>query len=223
MAHPAQNEFVGRIKAIFPGHFRGSRVLEIGSLDINGTIRALFEGCDYTGIDVGPGPGVDVVCEGQNFEGPDASYDVVISCETMEHNPYWAETFANMVRLAKPGGLIVMTCATTGRKEHGTTRTTPGDSPLTVAKGWNYYRNLTARDFEDAGVLKPLALRFFATSYDDYDLYFVGSKTPATPAQEQALVELKAMYRRRNYGTIKGLKRAFKAACIAYRHSAEAR
>ena len=144
MAHPAQNEFIGRIRDIFPGHFRHARVLEIGSLDINGTIRGLFTDCDYTGIDVGPGPGVDVVCAGQDFDAPDESYDVVISCEAMEHNPYWAETFTNMVRLAKPGGLVLMTCATLGRKEHGTTRTTPADSPLTVAKGWDYYRNLRA-------------------------------------------------------------------------------
>lgn len=215
MAHPAQNEFIGNIREIFPGHFRGTRVLEVGSLDINGTIRGLFADCDYTGIDVGPGPGVDLVCAGQDYRGPDASFDVVISCETMEHNPYWAETFANMVRLVKPEGLVLMTCATVGRKEHGTTRTTPADSPLTVAKGWDYYRNLTARDFAAAGVLEPLAFTFFATSFDDYDLYFAGSKTPASPAQEAALARLAAMYRRRNYGTLKGLKRAIKLAWMA--------
>jgi len=217
VAHPAQNEFIGRIKAIFPGHFRRARVLEIGSLDINGTIRALFEDCDYTGIDVGPGKGVDIVCEGQKFDAPAESYDVVISCETMEHNPYWAETFANMVRLVKPSGLILMTCATTGRKEHGTTRTTPADSPLTVAKGWDYYRNLSARDFAGAGVLEPLAFQFFATCLDDYDLYFAGSKTPIEPGQEARLAELRTFYRRRNFATFKGLKRALKAACMAYR------
>lgn len=215
MAHPAQNEFIGRIRDIFPGHFRSSRVLEIGSLDINGTIRGLFTDCDYTGIDVGPGPGVDIVCEGQSYDAPAESFDVVISCETMEHNPYWAETFANMVRLASPAGLILMTCATVGRKEHGTTRTTPADSPLTVAKGWDYYRNLTARDFEQAGVLAPLAFTFFATSYDDYDLYFAGSKTPIGAAAQAALAKLGARYRWRNYGTLKGLKRALKIACMA--------
>ncbi len=218
MAHTAQNEFIGRIRDIFPGHFRHARVLEIGSLDINGTIRGLFADCDYTGIDVGPGPGVDIVCEGQKFAAPDDSYDVVISCETMEHNPYWAETFANMVRLAKPAGLVLRTCATRGRKEHGTARTTPADSPLTVAKGWDYYRNLTARDFERTGVLAPLAFTFFATSYDDYDLYFAGSKTPLSPRAQAALAKLGASYRWRNYGTLKGLKRALKAACLGAAH-----
>ncbi len=120
MAHPAQSEFIGRVKAIFPGHFRGAKVLEIGSLDINSTIRGLFEACDYTDIDIGPGPGVDIVCEGQNYAAPIASFDVVISCEAIEHNPYWAETFRNMVRLVKPEGLVLMTCATLGRAQHGT-------------------------------------------------------------------------------------------------------
>ena len=46
---------------------------------------------------------------------PTASFDVVISCECFEHNPYWRETFLNMTRVLRPGGLFVLTCATTGR------------------------------------------------------------------------------------------------------------
>src|SRR5690606_19424692 len=106
--------------------FRGTRVLEVGSLDLNGSVRSNFSGCDYLGIDVAAGPGVDLVCQGQDYDAPDGSFDVVTSCEAMEHNPYWRETFANMLRLCRPGGLILMTCATTGRGEHGTTRKHPG-------------------------------------------------------------------------------------------------
>jgi len=49
----------------------------------------LFSDCDYIGLDVAPGNGVDIVCEGQNYDAPDESFDVVISCEVMEHNPFW--------------------------------------------------------------------------------------------------------------------------------------
>ena len=83
-----------------------------------------------------------------------------------------------------------------------------------MAKGWDYYRNLRARDFAEAGVLAPLAFTFFASCFDDYDLYFAGSKTPLSPEADAALAELGAMYRRRNYGTLKGLKRALKTACM---------
>jgi SAM-dependent methyltransferase len=149
MAHREQLQTVEHVRTMFPASFQGARVLEIGSLDINGGIRRFFRNCDYTGLDVGPGPGVDVVCQGQDYAAPDGSFDTVVSCEVMEHNPHWRETLRNMLRMCRPGGLVLMTCASTGRKEHGTTRTLPGESPLTVGLGWDYYRNLSTRDIHD--------------------------------------------------------------------------
>ena len=105
---------------------------------------------DYIGIDVGEGKGVDIVCPGQDYNAPDNTFDIACSAECFEHNPYWKETFANMVRMCKPGGLIVLTCATTGRPEHGTTRSDIGSSPLTVSIGWEHYKNLDEGDFRNA-------------------------------------------------------------------------
>lgn len=150
MAHPAQQDFILYVKNKFPFFFRNKRVLEVGSLDINGSMRPMFENCDYVGIDVGPGTGVDIVVQGQNYDAPDGYYDVCASGECFEHNPYWAETFANMIRMCKPGGLVFFTCATLGRAEHGTTRSGPDCSPLTINVGWEYYRNLTEQDFRKA-------------------------------------------------------------------------
>lgn len=64
-------------------------MLEVGSMDINGTIREFFRD---TGLDVTPGPRVDVVCGGQEYAAPDRSFDVVLSCEAMEHNPDRVQT-----------------------------------------------------------------------------------------------------------------------------------
>ena len=147
MSHQEQREYVQRLKEGFPDFFSSKRVLEIGSLDINGSLRSFFTNCDYIGIDVGEGPGVDIVCQGQEYDAPDKSYDVVCSAECFEHNPYWLETFKNMIRLCKSDGLIFFTCASDGRSEHGTTRTSPADSPLTVGIGWDYYKNLNVFDF----------------------------------------------------------------------------
>lgn len=175
MAHPEQLQFVRTVKNHLGGYFQGTRVLEVGSLDLNGSVRMFFEGCDYVGVDVAPGKGVDLVCQGQLLEFPTGHFDVVISCEAMEHNPYWVETTANMLRLCRPGGLVVMTCASQGRAEHGTSRTNPDDSPLTVKLRWDYYRNLSARDFQDTF---PLNLWFgdwcFFQNWNSYDLLFVG-------------------------------------------------
>lgn len=173
MSHAEQLTWVTNLKTQFPDFFVNKRVLEVGSLNINGSIRQFFTDCDYTGIDIGPGQDVDVVCSGHEFDAP--SFDVAASCECFEHNPFWAQTFLNMWRLLKPDGLLFMSCATTGRPEHGTSRTTVKDSPLTVQKNWEYYRNLTIPDFEKAFPLSLLFSRYAFSSHTRHcDLYFWG-------------------------------------------------
>ena len=175
MAHPEQAEFFSGVRKSYPSSFTGVRVLEVGSLDINGSVRDLFASCDYTGVDLQIGPGVDLACQGQLVEFPTAHFDTVISAECMEHNPFWRETIANMLRMTRPGGLVLISCATTGRLEHGTTRTNPDASPFTAAEKWDYYRNLTVRDFE-----AHLNLHGWLADWGSWvnfitrDLYFVG-------------------------------------------------
>lgn len=170
MAHPQQFQFVEVIKGAYPSNFYKAKVLEVGSLNINGTIRILFQDCDYLGIDVGEGKDVDYVCQGQDLDDPDETYDTTISCECFEHNPYWKETFENMHRMTKKGGLVIFSCATTGRAEHGTRRTSPSDAPLIP---WDYYRNLTEQDFNVEGMF---SIYEFASQHETHDLYFYGVK-----------------------------------------------
>ena len=152
MSHPEQRQFLARVKQEQPEFFHGQRVLEIGSLNINGTARDFFTDCDYTGVDLGPGDGVDVVGLGHEvaFDKP---FDVALSCECFEHNPHWAATFLNMYKQVRAGGLIIVTCATVGRAEHGTARTSPQDAPLVP---WDYYRNLVREDFYDHFDIKAM-------------------------------------------------------------------
>ena len=180
MAHLQQAQFVDNLRLKLPGYFKNTKVLEIGSLNINGSVRSFFEGCDYIGIDLEEGPGVDIVCAGQDFQAPLQSFDVVCSLECFEHNPFWLETFVNMARLCRPGGLIFFTCATTGRPEHGTARTTPQDSPFTVNAGWDYYRNLTERDFRQQIYFDALfQYSYFSVGASTRDLYFYGKMKEA--------------------------------------------
>ncbi|MBV9783966.1 MAG: class I SAM-dependent methyltransferase [Acidisphaera sp.] len=181
--HAGQLAFVQAVRQEFPAWFTDRRVLEIGSLDINGSVRVCFERCDYTGIDVAPGPGVDLVAEGQDYAAPDGSFAVVISCEAMEHNPHWAATFRNMLRLCAPGGMVLITCATSGRPEHGTRRSEPQASPLTVGLGWDWYRNVTAGEFAAAADLPGLLDAWcFFRDIAASDLYFLGFRHGVEPA-----------------------------------------
>ena len=53
MSHQSQLDFVRSLTNRFPIYFAGQRVLEVGSLDINGSIRQFFSGCEYIGVDLG--------------------------------------------------------------------------------------------------------------------------------------------------------------------------
>jgi len=177
MAHQQQHDYVRGLKTRYPTFFFRQKVLEIGSLNINGTNRDFFTECNYVGVDVGAGPCVDIVCPGKDVDHPDNSYDTVLSTECFEHNPEWVETFQNMIRMCRSDGLIFMTCATTGRPEHGTTRTTPHDSPLTIGIGWDYYKNLTEQDFrEHFDFDKIFSTYKFEVCATHPDLYFFGIK-----------------------------------------------
>lgn len=176
--HAEQYQFVQSVKQKHPFYFDSKKVLEIGSLNLNGSIRPLFTNCQYIGIDVGPGRDVDVVGLGHEYPAENHSFDVVISCETLEHDPYWQLTFRKMIDLSRPGGLVLVSCATTGRKEHGTIFREPQSSPNTVKLGWNHYKNLTEQDLS---LSMDLEQRFyfynFAVDDQSHDLYFYGVRS----------------------------------------------
>jgi len=178
VAHDEQRRFFALVSDYLLLKLEHTSILEVGSLDINGSLREFATGCRYVGIDVGPGPGVDVVCAGQDFDPGDERFDVVWSAECMEHNPYWAATIENMVRLLRPGGLFVLSCASPGRAAHGLASQEAWASPLTVAAGWDYYRNLSFRDVHRTGALAGLSPVRHWVIRSHHDLYIVGRKDP---------------------------------------------
>ena len=92
-------------------------VVEIGARNINGTIRDLFTGRPYIGVDAMPGPDVDVVCNGA-FYRPAEPAAVVVCTETLEHTDEASAICTNSHRILKPGGVFLVTAATLGRAAH---------------------------------------------------------------------------------------------------------
>lgn len=179
MAHPQQASFCSSVRARFPQHFTDCLVLDVGSLDVNGNNQFLFDRCGYIGIDVAYGKNVDFAIPGHEFRLPDASFDTIISTECFEHDRSYPATLANIVRLLKPGGMFLFTCATTGRAEHGTRRTTPEDAPLLAGLGgWDdYYKNLEEADIRAALDLDGCFASYeFSIGAENHDLYFWGIK-----------------------------------------------
>lgn len=149
MAHPTQQEFCKSIKGKFPEYFKDTRVLDVGSLDINGNNKYLFDNCNYIGLDIVEGSNVNIISIAHEYTAPDESFDVIISTEAFEHDMYLDKTLHNIVRMLRPGGLFLFTCATTGRTPHGTAESDPNASPTSKIEGWkNYYKNLTEEDIK---------------------------------------------------------------------------
>jgi SAM-dependent methyltransferase len=89
----------------------GLRVLDVGSLDYNGTYRPLVEahGWHYTGLDICNGQNVDVVADDPFvYPLPDAAYDIVMSGSTMEHVTAVWRWIPELARLVRPGGWLVI-------------------------------------------------------------------------------------------------------------------
>lgn len=102
----------------------GKRVIEVGSRDVNGSIRPLIESYnpqDYIGVDIIKGPGVDAICLAENLvsEFGEQSFDVVISTELLEHVRDWKLVIHNIKHICKTDGIILLTTRSYGFSYHG--------------------------------------------------------------------------------------------------------
>jgi SAM-dependent methyltransferase len=87
----------------------GGRTLEVGSLNVNGSVRSQFHG-PYTGFDQREGDGVDVVGTADNLPWPGDEFDTVVSTEALEHDPTPWRSVAEALRVLRRGGYFICTC-----------------------------------------------------------------------------------------------------------------
>lgn len=84
-------------------------VIELGSLDVNGSYRPLFDAplWQYTGLDLMAGKNVDVVSENPyRYPFLDSSFDVVISGSTLEHVEDMNAFIREAARILKKDGIM---------------------------------------------------------------------------------------------------------------------
>jgi hypothetical protein len=181
MAHRDQLEFFSTFSELSNILGGPLRVAEIGSLDINGTIRNIVKSSsdivEYVGIDIGEGAGVDVVSEGHIFlEKNVGRFNVILSAECLEHNPFWRETIEQtLVSLATPG-VLIFSWATTGRHVHGTHQQSSHSAPFVVEQWNSYYRNVSLSDLLSVKLRKSLSLEAIFVNHSHKDIYWVGVK-----------------------------------------------
>lgn len=85
-------------------------VIELGSQDVNGSLREFCPaGVRYIGVDTDAGKGVDVVvAAGSPLPYADGSFDIAVTSSTFEHDVMFWESFLELVRVLRPGGLLYL-------------------------------------------------------------------------------------------------------------------
>jgi SAM-dependent methyltransferase len=90
-------------------------IIEIGSYQVEGQeaiadLRGLFPGKSYIGLDRRPGPGVDMLADVENLPQVDGSVGTIIAMNTFEHVPRFWRGFAEIRRVLRPDGALLVSC-----------------------------------------------------------------------------------------------------------------
>ena len=93
-----------------------ARVVEIGSQDVNGSLRQCCpKTFQYVGLDFEKAKGVDIVLQ-DPYALPieSESADIVVSNSCFEHSEMFWLVFLEILRILKPGGLFYLNAPSTG-------------------------------------------------------------------------------------------------------------
>jgi SAM-dependent methyltransferase len=129
----------------------GQTVVDIGGLDVNGSLRPYFikQKINYICVDMEAHPSVDIVVKpGEKLPFETGSIDMVISTSCFEHDPCFWITFREMCRIVKPNGYIYVSAPSDGNYHCH-----PGDN-------WRFY--------SDAGQ----ALAYWASKQMDNEVLY---------------------------------------------------
>lgn len=169
--HPSVIDFVR--KSLSAEEVKGKKVLEVGSLDVNGSPRPTvmhLGPSEYWGVDCWLGPSVDIVCKADDLErtfGREV-FDVVLSTEMLEHVEDWRLVVSQLKRAVKKGGILVTTTRSPGFPYH----------PYPIDK-WRYTKEDFMKIFSDFEILDiqgdPMAAGVFIkgrkpSSFSEADL-----------------------------------------------------
>jgi hypothetical protein len=148
---------------------RRQSVVEIGAKNINGTLRDVFTryATRYVGVDVVPGPDVDVVCDGATFR-PDEQPDTVVCAEVLEHADQAEAICRNAYRMLVPEGVFVLSAAADPRAPHSAVDGGP-------IRDGEFYRNVDPHQLS-AVWLKPFMRKEILVDSSHGDVYAVAWK-----------------------------------------------
>lgn len=112
---PIEYDFV---KRVCQSQIPEGPVLEVGSLNVNGSIRDCFAGLEYLGVDQQAGRGVDRLMDAHRLEFPADSFATVVATSLLEHVQDPARCVREMRRVLRPGGLLIINMSGLGFPFH---------------------------------------------------------------------------------------------------------
>lgn len=155
------------------------KVLDIGCG--NKPYAHLFK-CHYTGVDPFPDTQADIMRDAWDTGVPDNSYDGVILNQSLEHISHTKETIAEIFRILKPGGLVLVTVPQTVRN-HGMPLSIE-ESPIPVDPAlfdywivdyWRFTKYGLALLFQDFKLVKLEESNSYLTTLVQLWNYFLAS------------------------------------------------
>lgn len=120
--HNSAMNYLRQTQQIYREYLQGP-TLEVGSININGSARAVFsQYVPYTGVDIVPGPCVDEVVDIRDRQSAKeaelTTYKLIVSTEVLEHTEP-VPLLTAMLDYADPAGcFFVLTCAGPNRRPH---------------------------------------------------------------------------------------------------------
>jgi len=103
----------GMVRAVAETFDLPAPILEVGSYQVErqediADLRPLFPGRPYVGLDMRPGPGVDLVGDVEALPQADASVGTVLALETFEHVRHFWRGFDEIRRVLRPDGALLI-------------------------------------------------------------------------------------------------------------------
>jgi len=108
-----ENCLIWGLENISVDEIMSKHILEVGSLDVNGTLRygiQRMKPLEYIGVDIIEGRGVDTVCKAEDLveKFGKESFDFVLSTCMLEHVEDWKTCVSNIKGVCKRGGHILI-------------------------------------------------------------------------------------------------------------------
>lgn len=93
-----------------------SAILEIGSMDVNGSLRQFApDGSSYIGVDIEHGNGVDITVDpGRPLPFGDNEFDLILASSVFEHDSAFWQTFLDLARVLREGGYLYINVPSNG-------------------------------------------------------------------------------------------------------------